>query len=119
MNLYLRILNYVKPYKHILAAALLCTVLAAAGNLYLPWIIKDMVDKVLSEKDSTMLNLIALSIVVIFIARGIFYYGQNYLMSYVGQHVVIDIRAEVFKKLQRLSMAFYDKNKTGTRKSFK
>ena len=118
MNLYLRILKYVKPYKHILAAALLCTVLAAAGNLYLPWIIKDMVDKVLSEKDSTMLNLIALSIVVIFIARGIFYYGQNYLMSYVGQHVVIDIRAEVFKKLQRLSMAFYDKNKTGTIRSY-
>lgn len=118
MNLYLRILKYVKPYKHILAAALLCTVLAAAGNLYLPWIIKDMVDKVLSEKDSTMLNLIALSIVVIFIARGIFYYGQNYLMSYVGQHVVIDIRAEVFKKLQRLSMAFYDKNKTGTIMSY-
>ena len=118
MNLYLRILNYVKPYKNILAAALVCTVLAAAGNLYLPWIIKDMVDKVLSEKDSMMLNLIALSIVVIFIARGIFYYGQNYLMSYVGQHVVIDIRAEVFKKLQRLSMAFYDKNKTGTIMSY-
>jgi subfamily B ATP-binding cassette protein MsbA len=118
MNLYLRILNYVKPYKHILAAALLCTVLAAAGNLYLPWIIKDMVDKVLSDKDSMMLNMIALSIVVIFIARGIFYYGQNYLMSYVGQHVVIDIRAEVFKKLQRLSMSFYDKNKTGTIMSY-
>lgn len=118
MNLYIRILNYVKPYKSILAAALLCTVLAAAGNLYLPWIIKDMVDKVLSDKDSMMLNLIAASIVVIFIARGIFYYGQNYLMSYVGQHVVIDIRAEVFKKLQRLSMSFYDKNKTGTIMSY-
>jgi subfamily B ATP-binding cassette protein MsbA len=118
MNLYIRILNYVKPYKNILAAALVCTVLAAGGNLYLPWIIKDMVDKVLSEKDSMMLNLIAASIVVIFIARGIFYYGQNYLMSYVGQHVVIDIRAEVFKKLQRLSLAFYDKNKTGTIMSY-
>jgi subfamily B ATP-binding cassette protein MsbA len=118
MNLYIRILNYVKPYKNILAAALVCTVLAAGGNLYLPWIIKDMVDKVLSEKDSMMLNLIAVSIVVIFIARGVFYYGQNYLMSYVGQHVVIDIRAEVFKKLQRLSLAFYDKNKTGTIMSY-
>ena len=118
MNLYIRILNYVKPYKNILAAALICTVLAAGGNLYLPWIIKDMVDKVLSDKDSMMLNLIAASIVVIFIARGIFYYGQNYLMSYVGQHVVIDIRGEVFKKLQRLSLAFYDKNKTGTIMSY-
>jgi subfamily B ATP-binding cassette protein MsbA len=39
-------------------------------------------------------------------------------MSYVGQHVVIDIRAEVFRKLQRLSLAFYDKNKTGTIMSY-
>ena len=77
-----------------------------------------MVDKVLTNKDSMMLNLIAGSIVLIFFLRGIFFYGQNYLMSFVGQHVVIDIRGEVFKKLQRLSMAFYDKNKTGTIMSY-
>ena len=118
MDLYIRILKYVKPYLPTLASALLCTVLAAAGNLYLPWIIKDMVDKVLTNKDSMMLNLIAGSIVLIFFLRGIFFYGQNYLMSFVGQHVVIDIRGEVFKKLQRLSMAFYDKNKTGTIMSY-
>ena len=106
------------PYLHVLAAALLCTVLAAGGNLYLPWIIKDMVDKVLSEKDAFMLNVIAASIIVIFIFRGIFYYGQNYLMNWVGQRVVIDIRGEVFRKLQRLSMSFYDKNKTGTIMSY-
>ena len=118
MNLYKRILSYIKPYLHVLAAALLCTVLAAGGNLYLPWIIKDMVDKVLSEKDAFMLNVIAASIIVIFIFRGIFYYGQNYLMNWVGQRVVIDIRGEVFRKLQRLSMSFYDKNKTGTIMSY-
>ena len=114
MNLYTRLTAYIKPYAKVLVAALICTVLAAAGNLYLPWIIRDMVDKVLSEKDAFMLNMIAVSIVVIFIFRGIFYFGQNYLMSYVGQHVIIDIRGEVFRKLQRLSMSFYDKNKTGT-----
>ena len=118
MALYKRILNYIKPYLHVLAAALLCTMLAAAGNLYLPWIFRDMVDKVLSDKDAFMLNMIAASIVVIFLLRGIFLYGQNYLMSWVGQHVIIDIRSEVFRKLQRLSMSFYDKNKTGTIMSY-
>ena len=118
MNLYKRLLAYIKPYAKVLVAALICTVLAAAGNLYLPWIIRDMVDKVLSEKNAFMLNMIAVSIVVIFIFRGIFYFGQNYLMSYVGQHVIIDIRGEVFRKLQRLSMSFYDKNKTGTIMSY-
>ena len=118
MNLYKRILSYIKPYLHVLLAALVCTMLAAAGNLYLPWIFRDMIDKVLTAKDSYMLNMISISIVVIFFLRGIFLYGQNYLMSFVGQRVIIDIRSEVFRKLQRLSMSFYDKNKTGTIMSY-
>lgn len=118
MTLYLRILSYIKPYMHRLLFAMVCTIMAAAGNLYIPWIIKDMIDEVLADKNGTMLNWIAASIIAIFIVRGLFWYGQNYLMSYVGQSVIIDIRAAVFKKLQRLSVSFYDKNKTGTIMSY-
>ena len=118
MNLYLRLLKYIRPYTHRLMMAILCTVMASACNLYLPWIIKDVVDKVLVQKDTFMLYVIAISIVVIFIIRGLFFYGQSYLMSWVGQKVVIDIRGEIFRKLQRLSLAFYDKNKTGTIMSY-
>ena len=118
MTLYLRILSYIKPYMHRLLFAMVCTIMAAAGNLYIPWIIKDMIDEVLADKNGTMLNWIAASIIAIFIVRGLFCYGQNYLMSYVGQSVIIDIRAAVFKKLQRLSVSFYDKNKTGTIMSY-
>lgn len=118
MNLYLRLLKYIRPYMHRLMMAILCTVMASACNLYLPWIIKDVVDKVLVQKDSFMLYVIAISIVVIFIIRGLFFYGQSYLMSWVGQKAVIDIRGEIFRKLQRLSLAFYDKNKTGTIMSY-
>lgn len=118
MTLYLRILSYIKPYMHRLLFAMVCTIMAAAGNLYIPWIIKDMIDEVLADKNGTMLNWIAASIIAIFIVRGLFWYGQNYLMSYVGQSVIIDIRAVVFKKLQRLSVSFYDKNKTGTIMSY-
>ncbi len=118
MTLYLRILSYIKPYMHRLLFAMVCTIMAAAGNLYIPWIIKDMIDEVLADKNGTMLNWIAASIIAIFVVRGLFWYGQNYLMSYVGQSVIIDIRAAVFKKLQRLSVSFYDKNKTGTIMSY-
>lgn len=118
MTLYLRILSYIKPYMHRLLFAMVCTIMAAAGNLYIPWIIKDMIDEVWADKNGTMLNWIAASIIAIFIVRGLFWYGQNYLMSYVGQSVIIDIRAAVFKKLQRLSVSFYDKNKTGTIMSY-
>ena len=84
----------------------------------MPFVIKDMVDQVLSEKNTTMLNWIVLSIIVVFVIRGIAYYGQSYLMNYVGQRVIIDIRKAVFEKLQRLSMSFYDKHKTGTIMSY-
>ena len=118
MNLYLRILSYIKPYLPRLLLAALCTALAACGNLYVPWIIRDVIDQVFSERDSHLLNLIALGIVAIFFARGIFFYGQNYLMSYVGERVVIDIRGAVYRKMQQLSTSFYDKNKLGTIMSY-
>lgn len=118
MILYFRILSYIKPYLPRLIAAAICTVLAAAGNLYVPWIIKDVIDKVLADKNAEMLNIIAAGIIIIFFIRGVCFYGQNYLMSYVGERVIIDIRSAVYKKLQRLSVSFYDKNKTGTIMSY-
>lgn len=118
MNLYFRALKYIKPYWKRGLAAGICTIIAAVGTAYLPFVIKDMVDQVLSEKNTTMLNWIVLSIIVVFVIRGIAYYGQSYLMNYVGQRVIIDIRKAVFEKLQRLSMSFYDKHKTGTIMSY-
>ena len=118
MNLYFRALKYVKPYILRGICAAICTAIAAGGTAYLPWIIKDMVDQVLKEKNTEMLNYIVISIMVVFIIRGIAFYGQSYLMNYVGQRVIIDIRKAVFEKLQRLSLDFYDKNKTGTIMSY-
>ena len=118
MNLYFRALKYVKPYLFRGLCAAICTAIAAGGTAYLPWIIKDMVDQVLKEKNTEMLNYIVISIIVVFIIRGMAFYGQSYLMNYVGQRVIIDIRKAVFEKLQRLSLDFYDKNKTGTIMSY-
>lgn len=118
MNLYLRSLKYVKAYWLRAFAALVCTGIASGCTAYLPWVIKDMVDQVLRDKDTSMLNYIVISIIIVFIIRGISYYGQSYLMNYVGQRVIIDIRKDVFEKLQRLSMSFYDKHKTGTIMSY-
>ncbi|MDO4936010.1 MAG: ABC transporter ATP-binding protein [Phascolarctobacterium sp.] len=118
MRLYLRLLKNILPYKFRLFWAGICTICASAAMVYLPWIIKNIVDQVLQEKNVERLTYIALSIIVVFILRGFFSYGQHYLMSYVGQRVVIDMRQQAFEKLQRLPMSFYDKNKTGTIMSY-
>lgn len=118
MNLYMRLLTYIKPYLFRVGVAILCTLLATAANLYVPWIIKDVIDDVLSTKDMTMLNTIALGIIVVFLLRGIFFYGQTYLMSYVAQKIIIDIRAAVYRHLQRLSLAYFESRRTGAIMSY-
>ena len=107
-----------RPYVRRLLLAIVCIVFAAAANLYVPWIIKDMIDKVLAEKDVMMLNFIAVGIVVVFFFRGIFYYGQSYLVSFIGERVVIDIREVLFRKFQRMPLAYFDKHQTGETMSY-
>ena len=118
MNNYKRLLLYAKPYSGRLMLAFLFTSVAAAGNLFVPWILKDVIDKVLMNKDIFLLNTIAVTIVIVFFIRGIFFYAQTYLMSYVGQKVIIDIREAVYRKLQFLSLGYFEKRQTGTIMSY-
>ena len=118
MKNYKRLLFYMKPYLKRLGAAIICIIFAAAANLYVPWIIKDMIDKVLADKDMALLNLICIGIVVVFLLRGIFYFGQSYLVSYIGQRVIIDVREVMFRKFQRMPMAYFDKHQTGETMSY-
>ncbi|GMB01299.1 lipid A export permease/ATP-binding protein MsbA [Pelosinus sp. IPA-1] len=113
MTIYLRLLQYVKPYLPRMIAAIFCIILAASANLYVPWILKGVIDDVLTTKNMTMLNTIAIGIVIVYFLRGIFFYGQTYLMSYIGQKVIIDIREGVYRHLQRLSLSYYEKRQTG------
>ena len=118
MKNYKRLLMYMRPYLKRLFAAVLFIVLAASANLYLPWIIKDMIDGVLAEKNMMMLNVICISIVVVFFFRGFFYYAQSYLVSYIGQRVVIDVREVLFRKFQRMPISYFDKHQTGETMSY-
>lgn len=113
MELYLRLISYIRPYLPRFVLAIVCILIASGANLYVPWIIKDVIDGVLASKDMTMLNTIAIGIIVVFLVRGVFFYGQTYLMSYIGQKVIIDIREAVYRHLQRLSLSYYEKRQTG------
>ncbi len=113
MGSYKRLLTYVRPYIGRMIFGLVCMIIAAAAYLVVPWLIKNVVDKVLAEKNMYMLNLVVISILVVFLVRGFATYGQTYTMSYIGQRVIIDIREAMFKHLQRLDQAYYDRRKTG------
>lgn len=113
MKIYMRLLQYIKPYIPRMIVAIFCIIMAACANLYVPWILRDVIDEVLTTQNTVLLNTIAIGIVIVFFLRGIFFYGQTYLMSYIGQKVIIDIREDVYRHLQRLSLSYYEKRQTG------
>ena len=111
--IYLRLLRYLRPYVPQTLMAVACMLLATSASLYVPWIVRDVIDGVLVNKDVLLLNAITAGILVVFALRGFFVYGQTYLMSYVSQKVVIDLREALFRHFQRLSVAYFDRSRTG------
>lgn len=110
---YKRLLSFVTPYKKRLIIAVICMAFSGASNVVVPWLIKDVIDKVLANKDIATLNLIVVGILVLFLFRGVFFFGQKYLMSYVGQKIVNDLREKLYRHLQVLSLSYFDRRKTG------
>jgi subfamily B ATP-binding cassette protein MsbA len=110
---YLRLLKYLRPYIPQTLMAVACMLLATSASLYVPWIVRDVIDGVLVNKDILLLNAITIGIVVVFALRGFFVYGQTYLMSFISQKIVIDLRESLFRQFQRLSVSYFDRSRTG------
>ena len=110
---YKRLLSYLKPYKKLLILSVFFMVLVSLSNLVVPWIIKDVIDRVLENKDLGMLYIIIVVILATFFIRALTTFGHRYLMGYIGQAVIMDIRNALYHHLQRLSIAYYDRRRTG------
>ena len=114
MSIQRRLLGYFRPYRILLILAVVCIVFNTLVTLAIPWIVgKNLIDTVILEENIKLLNLIALSIVILAAFKGLFSYGQNYLMSLVGFKVITDMRNQVYEHLQCLSLKFYRKKRTG------
>lgn len=110
---YRRLLGFLWPHWKVLLVAVICMIIVSGSNLILPWIIKDIVDEVLAEKNIQMLYWVIAAILVIFLIRGFTTFGNRFLMGYIGQRVVTDLRKTLFAHLQKLSISYYDKRRTG------
>jgi subfamily B ATP-binding cassette protein MsbA len=113
MHLYRRLLEFVKPHWTRLAGAMVCMLFVSAATSASAFLVKPVLDDVFFKKDLTMLKLIPLAIVGLFVLKGLFDYGQAYLMSYVGQRIIADLREKIYNHLQSLSLSFFTRNPTG------
>jgi subfamily B ATP-binding cassette protein MsbA len=139
MSLYRRLLELVKPYWFKLALAMTCMVLVALltslqaflvrpvfDGIFITqgksYVIPPLVQKVIIQlhleglllvKGAEMLRIIPIAIVFLFLLKGIFNYGQVYLMNFVGLRIIADVREKLYNHLQTLSLSFFTKTPTG------
>jgi ATP-binding cassette subfamily B protein len=122
-----RLLTYLKPYSWQVAVALISIIFKAGFDVIGPILTKTAVDKYLTHSDSAhsfldrwlsekplvgIAQLAAMylgTLVVSFVLE----FLQTYFMQWTGQMVMFDLRSQIFRHLQRMHIAFYDKNPVG------
>ncbi len=112
-NRHKRLLALIKKNKFRLFLAMACMLVIAVASSATAFLVKPVLDDIFFNKDTTMLKIIPLVVVLIYFLRGLGMYGQDYLMNYVGENVIKDLRNDLYNRIQDLPIAFFHKEQTG------
>ncbi|TAJ08955.1 MAG: lipid A export permease/ATP-binding protein MsbA [Nitrospirae bacterium] len=113
MKVFVRLMRYLVRYRVRLGAAFVCSALVAGLSGAYAWLVRPVLDDIFIKKDEWMLMVLPVAILAVAALKGLFNYGQSYLMNYVGTRAVADIREELFLHLMRLPVGFHDANTSG------
>lgn len=112
-----RLLPYLKPYRAIVGLSLCILMASSAMDLLGPFLTKISIDQYIAPSHGRphigglplILALYLVSLVIGFVLK----YAMNYMLQWVGQHVMYDMRTAIFNHLERLNLRFFDKNPVG------
>ncbi len=107
------LISMVRDNWPVLFMAMGCMLVMSAGTAAAAYLLKPAIDDVFINKDVRMLKLIPAAIVIVYFIRSIAMYGQEYLMSYVGQNIIRRLRNTLYNRIQDLPLSFFQKEKTG------
>jgi ATP-binding cassette subfamily B protein len=108
-----RLLGYIKPYMKYVVFAILMNIIVASFGPVRPYLIKIAVDKYIAFGNYTGLLYISLLLLASLIFQSIIQYFLNYFTQYLGQKTIYDIRTQLFKHTQKLSLGFFDRTPIG------
>jgi ATP-binding cassette, subfamily B, multidrug efflux pump len=111
--LFTRVLTYLKPYRQWVALAILLLLGVSLLNLVGPYFTKIVIDDHIRSSDLEGLDSIAGLYLAALTTAFLFQFLQNYLMQYIGQKVMFDLRSKVFAHLHKMSFSYFDKNPIG------
>ena len=113
MKLYFRLLAFLKPYRAHFISACFCALMVAALTAAYAWLVRPVLDDIFIRKDRFMLMILPGVIFGVAFFKGIFNYGQAYLMRYVGNRIISDIRRDLYHHIVLLPIGYHSKNATG------
>jgi len=108
-----RILRLFRPYRWQLLSVAFLVAASALVSLVNPFLIREIIDVALPQGRTSLLSVLALAMIVVAVANSSFGVSQTYLSTRVGQRVMHDLRTAVYSHLQRMSLAFFTRTRTG------
>jgi ATP-binding cassette subfamily B protein len=108
-----RVARLFKAYRLRLGAVLALICFSALLGIVSPFLVRDIFDEALPKNDDRLLTILVLGLIAIAVVTGVLGVAQTWLSNVVGQQVMHDLRAAVYRHLQRLSLAFFTRTRTG------
>jgi ATP-binding cassette, subfamily B, bacterial MsbA len=113
-ELYLRLLQRVRPYWRQFGGALLSMVILAITEPAIPWLMKPMLDGSFVEKDQAVIFWSPILLILLFSVRGIMNFISGVAFEWVAGKVVLDLRRMMFERILTMGTPFFDSHATGT-----
>ena len=111
--IYRRLLKYAKPYLGVFLIGVMGSILFAASNVSLAYVVQKFLHGAFMVRDPAVLWQVPLGVVVLFTLRGVGDYVQSYYPSWVGRQVIKGLRHDVFAHYLRLPTAYLDSQQSG------
>ncbi|WP_020137206.1 ABC transporter ATP-binding protein [Streptomyces sp. 351MFTsu5.1] len=108
-----RILRLFKPYRARLAVVGLLVGASSLVTVATPFLLKETLDVAIPQGRTGLLSLLALGMILSAVLTGVFGVAQTLISTTVGQRVMHDLRTAVYGRLQRMSLAFFTRTRTG------
>ncbi|PLX31799.1 MAG: antibiotic ABC transporter ATP-binding protein [Ignavibacteria bacterium] len=108
-----RLLQYARPYSSYVVGAILLTIFISALSPLRPYLTKLAIDDYIALGDEDGLLLIALLLLGTLLLQGFAQYFMMYFTQWIGQRIIVDVRMQIFTRMQKLALRFFDRNPVG------
>lgn len=113
LQIFLRLMSFAKRYKLNFFIATASTILLSLVSLLNPYLIKETVDTYITQKDSNGLLINIVFMFAVLLIEVLLRFAFIYYANWVGQHIIKDIRAKIFRHILQFKMSYFDTNSVG------